>query len=363
MAIITSKPFETLPDGRETTLYTLKNASGAYVNILDFGGIVQSICVPDQNGKLCDVALGFDCLAPYLETSKSGYMGALIGRSAGRFAGGCFTLNGKTYHLAKNDGQNHLHGGLHGFHNKVWRARVEDGTLILNTVSCHLEENYPGNLEIQVTYSFHDDNALSISYTATCDEDTVFNPTNHAYFNLEGQGNGTIHQNQLKLAATRFTPGNAECLTDGTYREVKGTVFDFLDVHPIGERIDLDDEQLNGAGGYDHCYVLSDGLSAPFQKVAWAYGPATGITMTVSTDRPAVVFYASNSLADGLKGKDGKTYGRRSGFCLECQYIPNAMIHENYASPILKAGEIYTAKTVYAFGTADSVEAFKSSCR
>ncbi len=350
MAAITKRYFDTLPDGREVELYRLENSRGAYVNILTYGGIIHSACVPDKNGALCDVVLGFDSLAPYLDTDLTGYMGALIGRHAGRIRNGVFTLNGRTYRLTKNDHGHQLHGGPVGLHNKVWRASVLDGMLILDTSACHLEENYPGNLTVRVVYGFSDAGELSLEYFAASDEDTVVNLTNHCYFNLDGQGTGLVADNLLKINARLFAPCDADCLTDGTLAEVAGTPFDFLDYHPIGERADADDPQLRNAGGYDHCYVFTEGTRREFGEIARAYSEKTGISMRVLTDSPAVQFYGGNFLTAGIVGKGGVPYDRRSGFCLETQFIPNSLEYESYPHPILRAGEGFHYKTVFQFG-------------
>lgn len=350
MAAITHQYFDTLPDGREVMLYRLENRQGAYVNILTYGGTIHSACVPDRDGALCDVVLGFDSLAPYLDTELTGYMGALIGRHAGRLQNAVFTLNGKTYYLAQNDHGHQLHGGAVGLHNKVWRASVVDGMLVLDTSACHLEENYPGNLTVRVVYGFSDEGALSVEYFAASDEDTIVNLTNHCYFNLNGQGTGPITDNLLQIGAHWFAPCDRDCLTDGTLAAVEGTVFDFLDDHPIGERLGEPDLQLLNAGGYDHCYVFTEERRQPFGEIARAFSEKTGISMRVLTDFPAVQFYCGNFLTAAVAGKDGAVYDKRSGFCLETQMIPNAMVHERYPSPILRAGEGFRYKTVYQFG-------------
>ncbi len=350
MTTITKQPFGVLPDGREVELYRLENSGGAYVNILTYGGTIQSICVPDRDGKLCDVALGFDSIAPYLEFGRIGYMGALIGRHAGRFRNAAFTLNGKTYQLTKNCGAHHLHNGKLGLHNKVWRATVVGEQLVLNTTSCHLEENYPGNLGVQVTYGFDEEGSLSIDYLAVTDTDTVINLTNHCYFNLDGQETGSVSENFVQLHTDRFTTCDADCLTDGGFGTVQGTALDFREYHQIGERVNAPEQQLINADGYDHCYVFTEALKQDFCEIAKAYSEKTGISMRVLTDAPAVQLYSGNFLTADIIGKSGAVYDKRSGFCLEAQRIPNAMEHDSYPHPILRAGEQFSQKTVYRFG-------------
>ena len=344
---ITQKPFGT-KDGKAVTLYTLTNKHGAQVSILNYGGIVQAIRVPDKNGKLGDVVLGFDSLARYQKDSP--YFGALIGRYGNRIAGGKFTLDGKEYKLFVNNGPNSLHGGKVGFDKKIWDAKpitVKQGVgLDLRYVSKDGEEGYPGNLSVHVIYTWTDDDALKIVYTAVTDKDTVFNPTNHSYFNLAGAGNGTVLDTRLMINANRYTPVEKSQIPTQEGVPVAGTPFDFRHSTPIGARIDQKDTQLATGQGYDHNFILNgSGLRLAVQ----AYSPRSGRVLTMYTNEPGVQLYTANFLDGKLKGKGSKVYAKRGAFALEAQHYPDAPNHPSFPTTELKPGEVYHQTTEYKF--------------
>jgi aldose 1-epimerase len=342
--------FGTLPDGTEVDIFTLKNSKKMSVEIINFGGIIVSIQVPDKSGKLDDVALGYRQLDKYI--NNDGYIGALIGRHANRIEDACFELNGKIYELVKNNGRNHLHGGTIGLHNVVWNARVinDDGfeTLELMHTSPDGEENYPGKLDVKVEYSLTEENELKINYFAVSDKDTVVNLTNHAYFNLSGHASGDVLKHQMYINADKFTPVNNECLPTGELRSVKGTVMDFTQQKDIASGLNSGDEQIACGKGYDHNWVLNTKGNIN-EIAAELFDPESGRVMQVFTTKPGIQFYSGNFLSDKLVGKDNTVYKSRAGLCLETQYFPNAMKHKHFPSPVLKAKDQYHYETIYKF--------------
>ncbi|WP_274362153.1 aldose epimerase family protein [Paenibacillus thermotolerans] len=348
---ITVRNFGTTPDGRQIHIYRLTNRAGTSAEIATVGGAIVTLHVPDRNGRLDDVTLGFDNGADYVRNGP--YLGALVGRHANRIEDAVFELNGVEYNLAKNDGNNHLHGGLTGFNKAVWEAEIveaEQGeALQLKYRSVDMEEGYPGNLDVKVTYALTDEHALIIDYEAVSDRDTVINLTNHAYFNLAGHASGTIENHELAIDADRFTPVNDECIPTGEIRDVAGTPMDFRTPKRIGPGLSSDDEQIKNGGGYDHNWVLKVNGARP-EKFAELYEPGSGRVMEVFTTKPGVQFYSGNFLDGSETGKDGAVYGKRSGLCLETQFFPNAMKHKHFPSPILRAGELYKHTTIYKFG-------------
>lgn len=346
MTTITKKPFGKLSTGEEVSLFEMKNSSGASVEIVDFGGAIRSIRVPDKNGVMIDVALGYDDASGYETQGK--FIGALIGRHGNRIEDAQFKLGRKKYVLAKNDGRNSLHGGIKGFDKRLWTAEADGESLVLKYFSPDGEEGFPGNLSVTVRYSFDENNALAIDYSAVSDADTVCNLTNHCYFNLDGEGSGSIENHSIKINATHFTVGNNECLPTGYVATVEGTPLDFTDFHVIGERINSKHEQIVFAGGYDHNFC-PDGEG--YRCMATLKAAKSGITMDVYSDLPGMQFYSGNFL-DGTKpyGKGEKAIERRTGLCLETQFYPNAMKFDNFIKPILKKGERYHHVTVYRFG-------------
>ncbi|QNN44395.1 aldose epimerase family protein [Pedobacter roseus] len=334
-------------DGKSVKLYTLTNKQGASVSITNYGGRIVSLMVPDKNNKLTDVVLGYDSLGAYRKKGEP-FFGALIGRYGNRIGKGKFTLDGKEYSLQLNDGVNTLHGGNDGFFSKVWDAKQDGQKLELSYVSNDGEAGYPGKLDVKVTYTLTDDNALQIDYLATTDKATVVNLTNHAYFNLNGEGNNTILDHELTIDANAYTPVDSTLIPTGKLQPVAGTAFDFNKAKTIGKSIEENDQQLKFGKGYDHNFVLThhDGKT----PVAIVKSPVSGITLEVYTVEPGLQFYSGNFLTGADKdGKGGKSYPHRSAFCLETQHFPDAPNHANFASTVLKPGETYKTSTTYKF--------------
>lgn len=343
--------FGTLPTGDDVIEYQLENRNGMRVSILNYGGIIQSIWVPDRNGELGDVALGFDELEAYL--AKSPYFGCIIGRYANRIAKGKFTLDGKTYKLKPNSGANHSHGGDKGFDKRVWSAAFAENkygqAVVLTYTSADGDQGYPGALSMKVTYTLTDNNDLRIDYQATTSKPTILNLTNHTYFNLSGAGQGTIIDHLLTLNADRFTPTDATNIPTGELRPVAGTPFDFRQATAIGQRIGMANEQLKIGQGYDHNYILKDSRNGKLEaKIARVIDPKSGRVLEVSTTEPGLQFYTGNHL-DGMEGKYGLRYVRRGAFCLEAQTFPDSPNQTSFPSPILRPGETYQQTTIYHF--------------
>jgi aldose 1-epimerase len=336
-------------DGQQTDLYILTNKNGMEAAITNYGGTVVTLKVPDRDGKLDDVVLGYDKLDDY--AAGKAYFGAIVGRYANRIAHAKFTLDGITYTLQKNDGDNHLHGG---FNKRVWTPKDVSSSagqaLELTYLSKDGEEGFPGNLSVKVVYTLTDENELKIDYSATTDKDTVLNLTNHCYFNLAGQGNGDILQHQLMIRADRFTPVDANLIPTGELRSVKGTPFDFTTATAIGARIDQDNEELKLGRGYDHNWVLNSGTTGSLTLAAQAYEPHSGRLLEVQTTQPGLQFYTGNFL-DAIHGKQGKVYNRRYAFCLETQHFPNSPNHPEFPSTVLKPDQHFVSTTVYRFST------------
>ena len=347
---ITKAPFGKTSDGTAVDIYTLTNSNGLEARITNYGGIVVSLKVPDRDGKLDDVVLGYDAVDEYIKASP--YFGALIGRYGNRIAKGRFTLDGKEYTLATNNDENHLHGGLQGFDKVVWKARAMLGDrgpgLTLSYLSPDGEEGYPGNLTVTVVYLLTDADELRIHYTATTDKPTPVNLTNHSYFNLAGQGNGDILSHKLTLKADRFLPVDKGLIPTGELRPVADTPFDFNKPTAIGARVEQDDQQLEFGGGYDHCWVLNES-DGQMPLAARVLEPTTGRMMAVFTTEPAIQFYCGNFLDGSNVGKGGKVYQHRYGFCLETQHYPDSPNKPDFPSVILKPGDEYETTTIYRF--------------
>ena len=343
--------FANTAEGTSVELFTLKNSKGVEAEITNYGGIVVSLKVPDRNHRLDDVVLGFADLDSYRR--KHPYFGALVGRYANRIAKGAFALEGKTYKLAVNNGENSLHGGLVGFDKRVWDAKSQSAAagpaLELTYISKDGEEGYPGNLAVKVIYTLTENNELKIDYTATTDKTTVINLTNHNYFNLAGEGSSTILGHELILNADRFTPVGATQIPTGELRKVADSPFDFRTPFKIGARIDSKDEQLQVGMGYDHNFIIND-YDGSLRSAAKVYEPTSGRTLEVLTTEPGVQFYSGNNLDGSLVGKSGKKYQRRFGFCLEAQHFPDSPNKPEFPSVVLKPGQTYHQTTIYRFG-------------
>ncbi len=340
---IKKQAFGKTADGKDVDLYTLTNANGLKTEIMTYGGIVRILEVPDRDGNLGDIVLGYDSLDEYIENNP--YFGALVGRCGNRIAKGKFTLDGVEYTLATNDGGNHLHGGVKGFDKVVWDAEpMEDETSVglkLTYLSYDGEEGYPGNLKCTVIYTLTNDNELKVSYEAETDKATVLNLTHHSYFNLGGHGSGDILGHELMLTADNFTPVDEGLIPTGEIKPVKGTLMDFTRPMPIGARID----QVKG--GYDHNFVLNNS-GGSLALAASVYEPNTGRVMEISTTEPAIQFYSGNFLDGSNKGK-GAVYNKHNGFCLETQHFPDAPNKPSFPSIVLKPGDKYTHLTVHKF--------------
>ncbi len=353
---VTSSSFGRLPDGRETTLFSLVSAGGARADITDYGAIVVRLFVPDRAGRMDDIVLGYNSVADYVKNSP--FFGAIVGRFGNRIAHGRFTLDGQTYTLATNNNPNgipcHLHGGNVGFDKVLWSARtsITNGspTLELRYRSADGEEGYPGNLDVTVTYTLGDDNSLRVDYHATTDRATPVNLTQHAYFNLKGEGQGDILDHQLEINARRYTPVNAGLIPTGELASVASTPFDFTTPQRIGARVNADHEQLKLAGGYDHNWVL-DAQSGTLALAATASEPTTGRTMEVWTQEPGVQFYCGNFLDGTAIGKSDRAYGHRSGFCLETQHYPDSPNQPAFPNTILRPDQVYQTTTLFKFSS------------
>ena len=341
--------FGTLDDGSKVTLYTITNASGAEAKVMNFGAIVVSLKVPDREGKLRDVVLGYDDLASYVKDKD--FFGATVGRYGNRIGAGKFTLDGKSYQLTLNNGPNHLHGGTSGFFKKLWKAEPVKGKepgVKLTYVSKDGEEGYPGTVTITVTFSLTRENGLHIDYVGTTDKPTILNPTHHGYFNISGDPTHTILDEELMIAADKTTPVDAGLIPTGKLTDVAGTPMDFRKPTKIGARIDTKDEQLGFGKGYDHNWVISS-PSKKVRKVAELYDPSSGIAMQILTDQPGLQFYSGNFLNGTIHGKGGVAYQLRTAVCLEPQDFPDAPNHPNFPSAVLKPGQRYHQTTIYQF--------------
>ena len=348
---LTKEHFGVTPDDVSIDLFTLTNDQGMEVKITNYGGIISSIKVPDQNGTLDDVVLGHDNLEGYLHRSQ--YFGGLIGRYANRIAGGRFSLEGSTYSLSRNDGENHLHGGFNGFDRVVWTANDvstrDEIALQLGYTSRDGEEGYPGNLEAQVTYLLNSQNELRLEYVATTDTATIVNLTNHSYFNLAGAG--TILDHELMIDADSFTPVQKSLIPTGEIWRVTNTSLDFTRSTKIGARIADNDEQLMFGGGYDHNFVLRPARSL-LRRAAMLYDAGTGRLLEVWTNEPGLQFYSGNFLDGSIVGKGGRRLIKYSGCCLESQHFPDSPNHPNFPSTVLKPGQEYRQTTVFKFSVA-----------
>lgn len=347
---IEKQPFGKTKDGTAVALYSLTNVNGVTVKITNYGGIVTSILVPDKNGNLGDVVLGYDNLEGYLKNNP--YFGCIVGRYGNRIARGKFTLNGKTYTLATNNEPNHLHGGIKGFDKVVWTAKEIKGEdtvgLELTYLSKDGEEGYPGKLSVKVSYTLTNENALRIDYDATTDQPTIVNLTNHSYFNLKDAGANPILDHELMLDAEYFTPVDETLIPTGELRAVEGSPFDFKNPNKIGARIGVDNEQIKFGLGYDHNFVLN-GKTGELRLAGKLIESTTGRILEVWTTEPGIQFYSGNFLDGSIIGKNGTVFQHRHGLCLETQHYPDSPNQPNFPTTVLNPGEKYQTTTVYKF--------------
>ncbi|NCG27519.1 MAG: galactose-1-epimerase [Verrucomicrobiales bacterium] len=349
---VSKTPFGSTSDGTAVDLFTLENANGMQAKITNYGGIVTQLHVPDQNGELGDVVLGYDKLSSYIKASP--YFGCISGRYANRIAKGQFKIGEAAYKLATNNGENHLHGGNVGFDKQVWAAKEVTGLgkagIELTYLSKDGEEGYPGNLDSKVTYWLTNQNELEIEYEAKTDKATPINLTHHSYFNLAGEGSGNILGHEVEIFANTFVPTDAGNIPLGELKKVTGTPFDFLTPHKIGERIEEKNQQLEFGKGYDHNWVINDSGNS-LNLAARVTEPRTGRVMEVLTDQPGIQFYTGNFLDGSNIGKGNKVYNHRNAFCLETQVHPDSPNQPDFPNSILKPGETYRHVCIYRFKT------------
>jgi len=351
---LNKKDFQKTVDGKPVELFILNNANGVEISIINYGAKIVSALVPDKNGKWTDVVLGKSNIDDYMNDQER-YFGAVCGRTANRIAGGRFSLEGKEYHLAVNNGPNSLHGGIKGFNAVVWDAhQLDEQTLKLTYLSKDGEEGFPGNLHVTVVYHLADDNTLEIYYEATTDKTTIINLTNHAYFNLSGEGDPYIGDHTLIINANYYLPTNNVAIPLGKPEKVEGTPFDFRTGQAIGKRINEEFTQLIYGNGYDHNYILNrseEGLVF----CAKAASPKTGIVMDIFTTEPGVQLYSGNFMNGSFTGKNGHTYPKRSAFCLETQHYPDSIHQPDYPTVVLKPEETFRSKTTFTFSTDSNI--------
>lgn len=342
----TKSTFGYTKDKELVSLYRLENSSGAYIELIDYGCRIRSICVPDKNGVLTDVCLGFREIADYEEDGGSS-LGAAVGRYANRIGGASFTLNGQVYPLEKNDGNNSLHGGSKGFAYRLWSGEYHDGEIVFTRRFPDMEDGFPGNLDMKITYVWTEDNRLFIRYEGICDQDTVLNVTNHSYFNLEGYESDTVLNHELQIFSEAITENDGESIPTGLVIPVEGTPFDFRNPKTIGRDINGEHIQLVYGSGYDHNFIIA---GEGFREAAILTAPKTGIRMTCYTNQPGMQLYTANFMKDRF-GKYGEEFYYRGSVCLETQHFPNSTNIEAFPSVVLKAGEPFATTTWYTFDT------------
>jgi aldose 1-epimerase len=345
--LLDPEKFNTTINGKEVKLWTITNNNGMEASFINYGGRLVSLLVPDKNGKKTDVVIGLESAKAYPESTEP-YFGAIIGRFGNRIAKGKFTLKGEEYSVPTNNGKNALHGGVSGFHDVVWEAsQPNDHTLVLQYLSEDMEEGFPGNLEVQVTYSLTDENELKMEYNAITDKTTIVNLTNHAFFNLNGEGSGSVLDHSLTIYADKFTPVDDGLIPTGELKVVKGTSFDFLEPHTIGERIEADNQQLKNGKGYDHNFVLNGTKEEGMKRAATVVGNKSGIVMNVYTEEPGLQFYSGNFMEGKNRLKTGATDNFRTAFALETQHFPDSPNQPEFPSTILEPGDTYKTTSIY----------------
>lgn len=349
---VIEKPFGVTKSGEKVSIFKITNKNGLSLEVINLGGIITSLCVPDKYGKLGDVVLGYDTLKEYEDDSY--FMGAIIGRYCNRIANGRLEIDGNIYQLEKNNGEHHLHGGDHGFHKRFWDiipVKVESGVALkLSRVSKDMECGYPGNLTLEVLYILDDNNELIVKYRATTDKKTVVNLTQHSYFNLSAGKSDTITNHKLHLNADYYLPVHDGGIPIGELAPVADTPFDFTEATEIKDRLGVENDQLKLGYGFDHCWAIKqDGQG--IAKVATLYDPVSGRLMEAYTSEPGVQFYSGNFLNNGIVGKGDALYGQRQGLCLETGHFPNSPNQDTFPSTILLPGEVYESTTTFRFTT------------
>lgn len=338
-------------DDKEVSLYTISNENGMYAQLTNFGARVASLIVPDQEGNPVDIVIGMSTVEDY-QNSTEAYFGATIGRYGNRIAQGKFTLNGQEYSIPLNNGGNALHGGIKGFQDVVWNVdSIDDNSIVFSYLSPDMEEGFPGNLDVKVRFTVTKENELKIDYEATTDKTTVINLTNHAFFNLNGEGSGDVLNHRLQIYADRFVPVNENLIPTGELAEVAGTPFDFQEPKPIGQDIEAENQQLEYGRGYDHTYVLSGKEASGMTHAATAWGDQTGIVMDVYTEEPGMQLYSGNFMEGKNEMKTGNMDDFRTAFCLETQHFPDSPNQPDFPSTVLEPGDTYSTSTIYKFST------------
>ena len=350
--ILVNSVFGTTPEGEEIRNYVMTNKKGIALTVSNYGALLVSLKVPDRSGKCADVVLGLKTLEDYYENSC--FLGATVGRHANRIGGAKFTINGKTYEIEKNDNEiNNLHSGSNGYQNRVWKVTEtkvdnESASVTMTLRSPDLDQGYPGNVDISLTYTLKEDGSVMIGYFAVPDQDTIINLTNHSYFNLAGHDSGDVLNQVVWIDSDYVTETDDKSIPNGNLVKVAGTPMDFTTPKTIGRDIAQDYYMLNDAGGYDHNYALKN--PGGIHKVAYMFDPVSGRKMEVYTDLPGMQFYTGNYVGvNNVTGKSGKVYVKRAGACFETQYFPDAVNHENFVSPVIRKGNAYTSTTIYKF--------------
>ena len=347
---VEKKMFGQIEENVSAILYTMTNNNGVSMSVTNYGGIITELKVPDKNGNISDIVLGYDKVEDYIKETP--YFGATVGRYGNRIAKGKFSLNGEEYTLATNNDPNHLHGGIKGFDKVIWEVepfqRETEVGLVMKYISKDGEEGYPGNLDVTVSYTLNDDNEIKIDYIATTDKPTICNLTNHSYFNLKDAGASTILDHELQIIADKYIPIDPTSIPLGELDVVAGTPFDFTQTKKIGNDINVENEQLKNGIGYDHSYVINGELGE-MRLAARVVEQTSGRVMEVFTEEPGVQFYSGNFLDGSLVGKKGTVYNHRNGFCLETQHFPNSPNQSKWPTTTLNPGEIYKTSTIYKF--------------
>lgn len=337
-------------DGKKTDLYVLQNKNNVKVALTNYGARIVSVCTPDKDGNCVDIVLGFSSIDAYLLASES-YHGAIVGRYANRIAKGKFLLDSVEYNLAVNNGVNHLHGGIKAFHTKVWDATlVSENSVTMTYLSKDGEEGFPGNLQVTVVYTLTNENELKIEYTATTDKKTVVNLTSHPFFNLRGEGNGSVFDHFLQINADYYTPIDSTSIPTGVFEKVEGSVFDFRQPKTIGKDIETNNQQIRFGNGFDHNFILRKKMLSELTLAATVFEPTTGRTMDVYTTEPGLQFYTGNFLNGKDVGKSDKNYERNYAFCLESQHYPDSPNKPNFPSTVLEPSQKFQSTTIYQFG-------------